>query len=1076
MLRRLTTTRKPLILRPTGRIKSNQGLLLRVLFCRRRRRCGMSSPPPSAIDLESTARHLGLSEEKVRQAVALLDDGNTIPFITRYRKDQTGGLDEVQLRSIQQEVLRRRYLEERRQAILRSIDSRSKLTPELAELIKSASNIKQLEDLYLPFKPKKQSLATVARERGLQPLADEVYQADAKAADLETRAGDFVDVDKKLPSTAEVLLGAGHILAERLSERADIRAALRNIMNRTGKLVSKRIAPPDEIVAEPTQQVAAEKKKTPVEKSEDAPKPTPDVPKLADDTEASASETTAAPPDLASPPEESAAEPSTSVPSASGDAASPPEKTTTETVTKETNKTKEESNLDSSVEQAKPEATPPKRKKKKKKKKKESKDQAYKDYFDFEEKIGKLPPHRVLAINRGEREKMLRVRVESDIEQMLAEAEKLAAPEDHPHAEFLRGCARDAVTRLVLPSLQREMRRELTERAEQKAVQVFAKNLRNLLLQPPVHGRVVLAIDPGYRSGCKLAVVDAYGNLLEHGLMHIVGKPERQQKGRADLIAMVQKHGVSVIAIGNGTAGRPTEQLVAKILSDELKESDVSYLVVNEAGASVYSTSTLGREELPDNDPTIRSAISIGRRLLDPLSELVKINPANIGVGLYQHDVGSKPLRDSLDDVVESCVNHVGVNVNTASPALLRYVSGLNQLSSRKLVEYRREHGPFRNRTQFKEVPGIGHAAFVQSAGFLKIIDGDHPLDATWIHPESYAIAEQVLGRMGGNLTELAPAVPKIDAPPSSEENLPVAETPPPAETPEAKAPVTNDAVEASPVEEVSDQPSVEKPSAETPPASPLTAGPRIDQPVTAPCPPFSADRVKALSAQAADLDLGELSSELKIGSITLLDIVEALTRPTRDPRAELPPPLFRRGVMTFDDLEQGMELAGTVLNVVDFGAFVDIGMGESGLVHISRLADRYVRDPHEIIGVGDTLRVWVMQVDKERRRVSLTAIKPGTEKPPEQRGRRQSSTSRPAKTGKRPGGRRYEGKRAKKATRPQPQKTYRTRTKVPAKPITKAMKVGKEPMRTFGDLAQFFDPEEDSKKEKGKEKGKKKE
>ncbi|HEY2826032.1 MAG TPA: Tex-like N-terminal domain-containing protein, partial [Pirellulales bacterium] len=556
----------------------------------------------STIDLAPVAHSLSLPLEQVESALRLLDAGNTIPFITRYRKDQTGGLDEEQVREVQDRVNRLRMLVERKQTILRSIDSQGKLTPELAAAIETSDSIKRLEDLYLPYKPKKQSLATLARERKLEPLAAEILQGSPEAADLDRRAIDFIDSDRQVKTVADVLLGVGHILAEDFSERADLRGRLRRIVKKIGQLACSKT------------EIAEQQGKE------------------------------------------------------------------------------------------------------------------FRDYFEFKESLNKIPPHRVLAINRGERAKMLRVKIEADEAALSQESESLLAPADHPHVEFLRACARDALQRLVLPSLEREIRREITEAAEAHAVVVFAKNLRNLLLLPPVRGRRILAVDPGFKSGCKLAAIDEFGNLLDQAVIHLVGKDERKVEGRAKLVALIQEHKLQVLALGNGTGCRESEELLTELLANELKDDGVSYVIVNEAGASVYSTSPLGREELPQFDPMSRSAISIGRRLLDPLSELVKIDPGSLGVGLYQHDVKAKHLRTSLDAVVESCVNYVGVDLNNASPALLRYVSGLNQLTARRLYDHRLAHGPFRNREQLKEVAGFGDATFVQAAGFLRIAEGDHPL------------------------------------------------------------------------------------------------------------------------------------------------------------------------------------------------------------------------------------------------------------------------------------------------------------------------------------------------------------
>ncbi|MHC4177406.1 MAG: helix-hairpin-helix domain-containing protein, partial [Planctomycetota bacterium] len=626
----------------------------------------------------------------------------------------------------------------------------------------------------------------------------------------------------------------------------------------------------------------------------------------------------------------------------------------------------------------------------KKKRAEEKKVKAFRDYFDYSEEIKKIPPHRVLAISRGERAKVLRVKITSDTEAMHRALGELLVPPEHPHAEYLRGCARDALGRLILPSLEREIRRELTDRAETHAVKVFARNLRNLLLQPPVRDRRLLAVDPGFKSGCKLAALDQFGNLLEQGVIFLVGPPERRKQAQRKVIDLVNRYQLSVVVIGNGTACRQTEEFFSELIAGELKDRDVAYVIVNEAGASVYSTSRIGREEFPNYDASLRGAISIGRRLQDPLSELVKIDAANIGVGLYQHDVKAKHLRSSLDEVVESCVNYVGVDVNTASPALLRYVSGLNQLTARRVYEHRREHGPFPGREQLREVPGFGEATFVQAAGFLKIAGGDNPLDATWIHPESYEVASRVLENLECTATDLTDK---------------------------------------------------------------QAAG--------------------GLAQRVAGVDLEAMAAELEVGTLTLKDILAQLARPGRDPREDLPAPVFKQGVLKLEDLSPGMELHGTVLNVVDFGAFVDIGMHDSGLVHVSQLADKYVRDPHEVVAVGDVVNVWVIDVDKERRRVSLTMIQPGSERPrhPRRGGKREdgkeSSEGGEGRGQRRPKPREQRGPKPKGRPRSKgppgrkgpPKSKYRPKSRPkPVIPITDAMKDGKEPMRTFGDLAQFFD------------------
>jgi uncharacterized protein len=855
------------------------------------------------IDLGPIAQRIGLPVAAVETAVRLLDEGNTIPFIVRYRRDQTGGLDEVGIRLIAESVSRARQLADRKLTILRTIQGQGKLTPALEGRIAAASSSKQLEDLYLPFKPRKLSLAEIARQRRLEPLAREILAADPAATDLDKRSADFLDPDAQVTSVADVLLGVGHIIADDFSEHADVRQRLRGILHRQARFTSQRVESPG---------------------------------------------------------------------------------------------------------------------------KAQSKDEKhFRDFFDYAEHVQRVPPHRVLAINRGERAKLLKVRIDGPVDEMQAAAEEVLVPAGHPHAEFLKGCVRDALARLVLPSLERELRREMTEYCESHAVEVFARNLRNLLLQPPVAGRRVLSLDPGFKSGCKAVAIDECGNPLEHAVLHIIGKAEKRAAAADKIVEMVTTHACTVVAIGNGTAGRETETLVAELVSGRLQELDVAYVVVNEAGASVYSTSGYAREELPGHEAAVRGAISIGRRLQDPLSELVKIEPANIGVGLYQHDVKARHLHASLDAVVESCVNYVGVDVNTASPALLRYVSGLNQTTARNLHEWRAKNGPFTSRRQLLEVPGFGEAAFVQAVGFLKITGGVEPLDSTWIHPESYEVAAKVLERLGGSREDLA-----------------------------------------------------------------------------------GRQQAETLADRAAAIDLDALSGELGVGRLLLADIVEQLSRPGRDPREDLPKPFFKKGVLKLEDLQPGMELLGSVLNVVDFGAFVDIGLHDSGLVHISHLSNNYVRDPHDVVSVGQVVRVWVLEIDKGRRRVALTMIQPGTVRQdggPRRgngqaegqqegsrsqgcgRGRDQNrSEGRPARPSRvpaagapanggvatpaasrtdRPQNRPHGGGRGGRGRPPQREqgpRVYVAKAEKVAKPLTKKMKEGKEPLRTFGDLKQFFTSREE--------------
>jgi transcriptional accessory protein Tex/SPT6 len=1022
----------------------------------------VSTESSVTIDLAAIAKALGLPAPRVEAVVRLLDEENTVPFITRYRKDQTGGLDEEQIRQIQDRVVKQRLLLERKQTILRSIESQGKLTPDLAAAIQKAETTRRLEDLYLPYKPKKQTLATVARSRGLEPLALEILNADPLAADLDARLKDFVNPDKQVPTPADALLGAGHILAEIFSERADFRGRIRVILEKSGRLISSAVEPeakaegkekPEKDKSERDKERAEKKEAASAEAAESNDQDRPLFAGLSDEptAETPTAETTAeAPAEQSQPAQEQQQGPEEStstdaaMPSANdaangdgaqaetaSDAAPPANESASEPMSAD-------AGGDVAVSEAAPApeaaaATPPGAKrprpeKKKKKKQPLSKaerkaadlQRAFRDYFQYSEAVGRVPPHRVLAINRGEKIKVLRVKIEGDLPAMERVVDEMLIPPGHPHAEFLRGCGRDALQRLVLPSLERELRREMTDAAELHAVEVFAKNLRNLLLQPPVRERRLLALDPGFKSGCKYVALDEFGNLLEHGVVFVVGNAERRTGSKTKLVEVVKNHNLSVIVIGNGTACRETENLVSDLLTNELAGAGVSYVIVSESGASVYSASPLGREEFPEHDATVRGAASIGRRLQDPLSELVKIEPASLGVGLYQHDVKAKHLRDSLDGVVESCVNYVGVDLNTASPSLLRYVSGLNQLTAQRIYDHRKEHGPFRSRKQLKEVSGIGEGTFVQAAGFLKITGGDDPLDTTWIHPESYPVAEKLLEQLGAEAKDLG-----------------------------------------------------------------------------------DKEKIAKLAERARGVDLQRTSLQLKIGTLTLHDIIAQLTRPGRDPREGLPPPIFKQGILKLDDLQPGMELRGTVLNVVDFGAFVDIGLKDSGLVHISQLAGKYVKDPHEVVSVGDIVKVWVLEVDKQRRRVSLTMIPPGTkrEEPPHDasrgghgrpegegrgrfdrpaggqaggRGRGEGGPGRggPDRGGQGrggDGGRRFGGKpqdgrrgdrRPPREAEAQPEQIVEKKPTTPPPPpkkLTKAKLQGRAYLQSFGELTQFL-------------------
>ncbi|MGD9127100.1 MAG: Tex-like N-terminal domain-containing protein [Planctomycetia bacterium] len=1036
------------------------------------------------INLQHVARAVGLNIKQVQATVELLDEGNTVPFITRYRKDQTGGLDEEQIRSIQSELVRMRQLAERKQTILRSIESQGKLTEELAKKINVATTTRRLEDLYLPFKPKKQTLATAAREKGLDLLAEEILSAAETCTDLEKRAADFVDEEKKVESVADALLGAGHIIAERFSEDLDLRHKLRDMIQRSGKLESRAYA--DEakqaLAAKKTEESPKEEKaeeETPAateattegETPEEEPVAVEAVPVETEETPVAETpadevpeeeETAVAEEEKKEEEKESAEEPiaAEGMPAevtAPAEEASPEDKPSegaeaTETDVKEA---VQEEKPSPEAAEAKPKSEKVQSQKKqvsktqlRKQKTLEKRLKAFADYFEYDEDIRKIPPHRVLALNRGEKSKVIKVRLVIDNEAVETAAFEALVPEGHIHAEYLKGCARDAIARLIMPALERETRRELTEKAEMHAVKVFARNLRSLLLQPSIRDNRVLAVDPGYRSGCKLVALDQFGNVLGHDVIYLVGKSAKSDKAKGVVTDLIDRFKLTVIAIGNGTACRETEDFFAAMIENELAGRETAYVIVNEAGASVYSTSQIGREEFPEYDATVRGAVSIGRRLQDPLSELVKIDPANIGVGLYQHDVRAKHLRSSLDEVVESCVNYVGVNVNTASPALLRYVSGMNQLTARRVYEFRHQNGPFRDRSQLSEVPGVGEATFVQAAGFLKIAGGVNSLDATWIHPESYPIATKVLEKLSLSVDDLS-----------------------------------------------------------------------------------SKEKIAQLAEQIKELDTAALAAELEVGELTLRDILNQLIRPGRDPREDLPAPVFKRGVVKIEDLEKEMELTGTVLNVVDFGVFVDIGMHDSGLVHVSQLANRFIRDPHDVVAVGDIVKVWVVEVDQDRRRVSLTMIPPGT--PPEERhphhgrghghghkkpadgeqrprgkrsgggekhgegqgqGRRDQSSEggrreRGSRDGGRQGGPRREGGRGggggrrggggprggRGGQRPAHRGPYEKKAQPKeVKPLSEEQKEGNAPMRSFGDLAQFYNvPVEDSKSDAKKKKKK---
>ena len=890
------------------------------------------------------ARELELPLDQVEATVALLEEGYPVPFIARYRKDQTKNLSEDGVAKVAAAYQKQRQLTDRKLSFLKTIEAQGKLTPELEQKIREARTARRLDDLYLPFKSKRQTLAQAARDKGLEPLAAAILNAADESADLNALAAPFVDAEKGVATVEEALKGAADIIAETFAETFEVRRRLRDKIHRSGKLVSKKVekkgaaaeaeAVVEETTETPVEPVAEEAVETPVEETE-------------------AAETT-----------------------------------------------------DANAKEAAAKADKKKKKKTFKEQQAEQLEKQFVDYFDASFDLRSCPPHRALALNRGENAKIISVKLDVDVDQLKAIARETLVAEGRPFADFLNACADDAVVRLAAPSLEREARRELTDRAEEQAVSVFAKNLRNLLMQRPLNRRRVLALDPGFKNGCKLVALDEFGNVLDFDAVFLQGNAERRAAASAKIVEFVEKYKLSVFAIGNGTGCREAENFVAKLIEEKFADADVAYIVVNEAGASVYSTSQVAKDEFPNYDPLVRGAASIGRRLQNPLNELVKIDAERLGVGMYQHDVKSKALKDALTNVVASCVNRVGVDLNAATPAILRYVAGLNQLTAKRVYERRVANGPYRRREELKEISGLGETAFSHCAGFLKIVGGDNPLDATWIHPESYELATKILEKLGF---------------------------------------ATDDLLVPARVAEL-------------------------------------AEAIKATDAAA-------LAEEFGAGPLAVADLLEQFVRPGLDPRESLPGPIFKKGVLKMEDLQPGMELTGVVLNVVDFGAFVDVGLHESGLVHISQLGDSYVRDAHQKVAVGDVLKVWVLEVDPKRRRVSLTTLAPGSVRERRQDGPRRPRRDENANAGtasegaaerrprrerdgeeRRP--RRERGERTERGERPERNRRGRgrderseraTRVVVAApknkkiKPISDDMKSGKEAMRSFSDLAQFF-------------------
>ena len=711
--------------------------------------------------IQTLAQELDKNPQHVKNVVQLLDEGNTIPFIARYRKELHGAMDDTSLRTLEERLQYLRGLAERRETVKKSISEQGKLTDELAAAIDSAKTLAEVEDLYRPYKQKRRPRATAAREKGLEPLASLLFAQERGCPRPEDAARSFIDPEKGVETLADALQGANDIIAEWISDNAAIRGSLREMLEKRGTLRS--LAATEE-------------------------------------------------------------------------------------------------------------------------------DSVYRLYYDFEQPLSRLQGHQILAINRGEKEKMISATVLLDREQALPLLRRAVVKPGSAAMDFVKAAAEDAYDRLIYPSLEREMRASLTERADEGAIGQFALNLKPLLMQPPVKGKVTMGLDPGYRMGCKVAVVDGTGKVLDTAVVYPTYGERQKGEAIAALLKLIRKHGVEHIAIGNGTASRETEQMAVELIRQaSASGAHVSYMIVSEAGASVYSASKLAAEEFPQYDVNLRSAVSIARRLQDPLAELVKIDPKAIGVGQYQHDMPQKQLDDALCGVVEDCVNAVGVDINTASPSLLQRVSGLNATTAKNVVAYREENGAFTSRAQIKKVPKLGPKAFQQCAGFLRVPESKSVLDNTAVHPESYEAAKALLALSGHTLADVKEG-------------------------------------------RISDLP----------------------------------ERIKSYGE-------GKAAAEIGVGLPTLRDIVSELLKPGRDVRDELPKPILRTDVLEMKDLTPGMVLTGTVRNVIDFGVFVDIGVHQDGLVHISQVADKFIKHPSEVVSVGDVVKVVVLEVDEKKKRISLS-------------------------------------------------------------------------------------------------------
>ena len=720
--------------------------------------------------IKTIAEELNIKEKQVEAAINLIDEGNTIPFIARYRKEVTGGLSDEILRDLGERLNYLRNLEQRKQEVINSIDEQGKLTDEIVKAVAIAKTLAEVEDIYRPYKQKKKTRATVAKAKGLEPLAEIIIKQEEKTP-IEEIAKQYINIDKlseedkknkdKVVATAEeAIQGALDIIAEDISDNAKYRKEIKRLLFREGLIVTK--------------------------------------------------------------------------------------------ATKE----EEKSN--------------------------------YEMYYDYQEAIKYIPSHRILAINRGEKEDFLKVKIEKPEEKIFAYIERDILKGQTQFTEMLKETILDSFKRLIEPSIDREIRSDLTEKAEEKAIKVFGQNSKQLLLGAPIKGKTVMGFDPAYRTGCKIAVIDETGKVLNYTTVYPTEPQNDVENAKKELLKLIEKDKIDMIAIGNGTASRESEMFVADMIKEASRP--VHYAIVSEAGASVYSASKLATEEYPDINVSIRGAISIARRLQDPLAELVKIDPKAIGVGQYQHDVNQKKLAESLTGVVEDSVNKVGVDVNTATPSLLSYVSGINNTIAKNIVKYRDENGKLKNRKELLKVPKLGKVAFEQCAGFLRIMDGDNPLEITAVHPESYEATEKLLKSIGFNKNDLK-----------------------------------------------------------------------------------DKEKLEELRNKLKTIDVKQMAKELEIGEMTLSDIISELSKPGRDPREDMPKPILRSDVLKLDDLKEGMVLTGTVRNVIDFGAFVDIGVKHDGLVHISEMSDKFIKNPSEVVSVGDIIKVKVIKIDKERQKVGLS-------------------------------------------------------------------------------------------------------